>query len=40
LIARYVPPYGLAPKRWEEQAEEIRRLPETPPAPGSLREGD
>jgi hypothetical protein len=28
LIARYVPPYGLAPGKWREQAEEIRALPE------------
>jgi hypothetical protein len=29
LIARYVPPYGLAPGKWREQAAEIRALPET-----------
>jgi hypothetical protein len=29
LIAKNVPPYGLAPRKWLEQAEEIRRLPET-----------
>ena len=28
LIEKYVPPYGLAPRKWREQAEEIRRLPE------------
>jgi hypothetical protein len=29
LIKRYVPPYGLAPRKWLEQLEQIRELPET-----------
>ncbi len=28
LIQKYVPPYGLAPAKWREQAQEIRELPE------------
>lgn len=28
LIAQKVPPYGLAPRKWREQLEAIRRLPE------------
>jgi len=28
LIAKKVPPYGLAPKRWLAQLEAIRKLPE------------
>jgi hypothetical protein len=30
LIKQNVPPYGLAPRRWLEQLEQIRKLPETP----------
>jgi hypothetical protein len=30
LIARYVPPYGLAPRKWMAQLEAIRQLPERP----------
>lgn len=28
LIAEHVPPYGLAPRKWRQQWEEIRDLPE------------
>jgi hypothetical protein len=30
LIQKKVPPYGLAPKKWREQLEQIRSLPERP----------
>lgn len=31
--------FGLAPKKWTEQLEELRGLPETPPAIDENRDG-